>query len=841
MKVLALFLTALLVACAERTDPQDRHPPTTWLESFRKSDGAYGPPEAPSSQLVWTWRVLRCQELMGVAKISPANAATLLKTFEATALRANQKVLLGDVANWWRLPPPELPDAGTPVLPLTTWVGSPPLAELEDAVRLQVQGEHPVQKALVMAILGVWRAPDGGWRFPASPSEVWEHINKGLTFTALPKGDPGSSPLAATASAVQLYALCGRTCDRTDELKSYLLGLIDSQTGAFRPGIPEGAAPKLWSTWHGLRSLQASKIAHPDEQTAQDWILAHQTSLGGFALSPGEPPSLEATWLAIECLSLLGLPASEIASATASSTNDDHEAPPPPNDADLKLFQAMVEMGPDPATSVALAHAAGASLLLIKSLDHDEERLAAQAQAVAKAMQIDLAVACAREEHTAAFGTSGVGYATHCSDIIWAPGTKHGTRGRCDNFASLANAWKPDQDLGVLVFGCGYRHAELLRPAYDLAAKGEGYDALMFTWGIARHGDLVAQRPWLHPYVGRVAAIGNHDAHGDPYHWFHRGIRARTLFFAQSGDLDGLRDAVLNQRTVAVAHTPKGPVCYGSPKWRAEALRRQSEWDLGRAAHTSSPWCPKPLVIPINSDTRFLWPELETGHGLMIRAARAFGDEALCSDVQVFVDRQEVETGLLPPQGYRPPVIVARLPRQPPGPVEVKVSVLLSSGDRVTGTQQIPFGEPVHKGPQPAQDSRRPPSRLSFDSADAFPFVLNTSLAPGDFEGSIGLVTRRADLLLGPKDKAHNALRIKWTQGSVGRIQSLSLNGRPLTSHILDNDNPDTLELIVPVPPTPSQAINVITLRTNLDPWIQSFPHPSSDLVLLEVSWDHLQ
>ena len=238
-----------------------------------------------------------------------------------------------------------------------------------------------------------------------------------------------------------------------------------------------------------------------------------------------------------------------------------------------------------------------------------------------------------REEHLRAWGVPGLGYATHCSDIAFDPAAGVGERGWYRSFTALARDWTKDRDRGALAFSCSHIHRELLAPVYERTGR-EGYDGIMGTWAFAPGGDVVREYPWLHRYVGRRTLIGNHDAHGDPFHWLHRGLRARTLFFARTADLAGFGDAVAHGRVVAVAHGDDGETTlWGLPHWTRRARAASAEWDVGRQAsirrNERGIWLPDPLAFPIDATTARELPELREGHGVVIRAAGTLGDDAL--------------------------------------------------------------------------------------------------------------------------------------------------------------------------------------------------------------------
>ena len=248
---------------------------------------------------------------------------------------------------------------------------------------------------------------------------------------------------------------------------------------------------------------------------------------------------------------------------------------------ELRRFEALIEIGPDPAVSLMLADTIGADLILLKGTHGEEPELARRARRMAVAWGLPIAVGCAREEHLRAWGVPGVGYVTHCSDLIFDPEAEIGDRGRHEGFAAIDAAWQPARDAGAVVFSCSYLDRELLAPAYDRSARGEGgYDALMAGWAFAEGGDVIRANPWLARYVGRIPLIANHDAHGDPFHWFERGLRSRCYFFARSGDLEGFRDALDHNRLVVV--TASG-ARYGRPTWaRRTPFRQWSYWWHGR-------------------------------------------------------------------------------------------------------------------------------------------------------------------------------------------------------------------------------------------------------------------
>ncbi|NRA96016.1 MAG: hypothetical protein HRU14_07380 [Planctomycetes bacterium] len=792
-----------------------------FIATHRKTPGTYGPVDQPWADATWTWRALRCADLVGEepGKLhgNVRTAIRALPTGASWSRRATHARLLRLVGI-----DPSPPPRDPPFLSATSWVGSPPLSELEALVEMQRLGGVEPDRPVLEQVLSLWRARDGGWRWPATLKETFAHVREGTDFEQLPETPEAPSTAGSIAAAVRCHVHGGieiRDAHRA-ALRLHALRRIN---GGYRQGTPGYDVTGLWATYDALRALRDLGTKPVDSALTASWIAGHRHRSGGFAHAPEEPPSLEATWLALECLHLLGQPLPPMPAHPLEGGWPDADDP-----GDLQLFQAAVQMGSDPGTCVALAHRIGADLLLIKTLQNTERELARRAHAVAKGFARPLAIGCAREEHRRAWGVEGLGYATHCSDVVFDIDHELADRAWHVGFEALVDAWREDRSSGALVFSASHLHRELLAPAYEHSARRGGYGALMAGWAFAPGGDVVRENPWLERWVARLPVLGNHDAHTDPFHWLHQGLRTRTLFFARSPDVAAFVDAVRKGRVVAVAHGDDGLTAWGHPHWTARARRQRKVWDRGRPANL----LPAPIAIPIDRRTHGEMPALREGFGIIVRAAARLGDDALPSEVAVHIDGQSTRLPLrlAPPQHDGPPVLWLPLPHLERGEHEVRIT----ANERTT-TQRLIFADPVRADePHPSTNRTRPPQKLELGSPDELPFVRHTSLTPTDFQGSVKITCGRADVIIGSGEGGH--IRVDITGGHALDWLRLHVDGndKPFSLTSLDGNE---RTILLPIPKeTAARTIHRITIRTSLDGWIQ---RPSaSDLELRSVSWE---
>ena len=821
MRFLALIVLLGIVTVTSAQDAS-RDALGRFIATHRKAPGTYGPVDQPWADATWTWRALRCADLVGkepgklhgdlraAIRALPAGASWSRRATRARLLR-----LVGIDPG----PPPNEP----PFLSATSWVGSPPLSELEALVEMQRLGGMTPVRSVLEQVLNLWRARDGGWRWPATLKETFAHVKVGTDFTEIPTPPEAPSTAGAIASAVRCHLHAG--IEIRDPNRAVLrLHALRRVNGGYRQGTPGHDVTGLWATYDALRALRDLGTLPMNSALTASWVTGHRHRSGGFAHTPEEPATLEATWLALECLHLLGHGLPKIPAHPLEGDWPDADDP-----GGLRLFQAVIQMGPDPATSVALAHRIGADLLLIKTLQNTEPALAARAQAVARGFARPLAIGCAREEHRRAWGVEGLGYATHCSDIVFGIDHELADRGWHVGFGALVDAWSKDRSSGALAFSASHLHRELLAPAYEHSARRGGYDALMAGWAFAPGGDVVRENPWLERWIARLPVVGNHDAHADPFHWLHQGLRTRTLFFARSPDVAAFRDAVHRGRVVAVTHGDESWSVWGHPHWTARVRRERTTWDVGRSADP----LPAPIAIPIDQDTHREMPALSAGLGLLVRAAARLGDDALPAEVLVYIDgsKDPSPLRLAPPRHAGPPVLWVPLPHLEPGDHEVRIEAY----GRAT-TQRLRWGEPVRAGTAaPVVAMPAPPRELGFRSIEEIPFVRHTSLTPNDFQGSIEITCGRADVIIG--------------SGPGGRIRVDISGGRELEwlrLHVDGDDQPLSLTsldggertILLPIPKqTASRTAHRVTIRTNLDGWVQK--PASSDLKLRGVAWEN--
>lgn len=834
-----LPILLLAISCSESAERAAKNADDSielFILGFRKPDGGFGSPESGRSHPVWTWQALRSLHLLGRPAAPPAGLVPRIRAWALEERSPDSQIKALLLLQMAGEPPPALPPAGPPFLPLTSWVGSPPLDELEAlTVRERMLGRE-VRKDILGEVLRIWRAGDGGWRYPAALAEVWPLVLSDAPFATLPAGSDGPSPVGATASALACYRAAEIEIPGREQAAARIRDLLDAETGRYRAGVAGHEGTGLWETWQALRALDILAEPPPEAAATDRWIRSLGHRSGGYTHHPGEPASLEATHLALECLSLLGTLEQDHRTAPAQQAALPAAADP----GGLRLFQAVVQMGPDPGTSVMLAHRIGARLLLVKSLAGDEERRAALARSVIAAHGLDMEVACVREEHRRAFGVEGIGYATHCSDVMWESGTAIGDRNRYTSFDELMQAWAPARAGGARVMACSYRHRELLAPVYDRSVRGDGYDALMFAWAFAGGGDLVADHPWLHRYAGRIAAVGNHDAHGEPFHWLHRGLRTRTLFFAKEPTFAQFSEALARNRTVAVAHGPHETVLYGHPHWTKKARLAEAEWDAGRTGGSHDPWIPEPLVFGVEASTAELWPGLAEGFAIVVRAARSLTDDAMPGEVDVRIDGEPAAVELLPPRLDGPPALGVRLPAASRGVRQVTVSTRTAEQGELRSSARVRLAEPIDRNSAaPLPRFPAEPRKLGFQGIGELPFVQNTSLDFGDLQGRVRIVCRRADLILGPAPEDARSLVLRYNAGERGRILQVLLDGAPLTEGPLPAGEGRRTVWELP-DGFPRKGMHRITVRTDLPPWMESFDRPASDLELLELSWGDL-
>jgi len=792
-----------------------------FLDSHARPDGSFGPPAQPWGDATWTWRVLRCRELAGLP--GSATKAEVIERFprgDSWSRQAMKARLLARVDGKPGSPPPV-----PPFLPAMTWIGSPPLSELEALLEMHDIAGIKVDPRVLSQVLALWRGEDGGWRWPATLSETFTHVRHRTRFKSIPRPPVAPSTAGATAAAIHCYLYSGLGIKDAEAAATRLHGLRDPD-GSYRQGNEDHEVSGLWATYDALRGLRGLAAAPRQPDHTARWVATHRHTSGGFAHSATEPASLEATWLALECLRLLERPLPAMPEEPLSGT-----WPDPGDPGDLKLFQALVQAGPDPGTSVAMAHAAGAHLLLIKDLRHEERARAARARAVAAGLSLDLRIACSREEHERAWGVEGLGYVTHCSDVVFSPSHTLGDRALHDSFSSIRRAWSPDRKRGALFFCASHGHRELLAPALEQSAAGVGYDALMAGWAFASGGDVVREHPWIERWTARLPVLGNHDAHADPFHWLHQGLRTRTLFFAGAPDVGSFMDAVRKGRVVAVAHNADGLSLWGHPHWVRRARRERSSWDHGRPDERRP--VPAPTAIPIDASTRREMPAIGRGFGVVVRAAARLGDDALPSEVQVFVGPEEkpVPLQLAPARHDGAPVLWAPLPGLESGEHQVRVRAV----GRETETR-LRWRRPIPPTQAPvAWSIPHPPQHLDFNSVDELPFIRNTSVKPTDLAGALHVTCGRADFLISTAGKG--AVHVTMTGGDAAGPLRFFVDGSPVEPEGGDVSSgaPRTLKLPLPDDDTSNRARR-ISLRTGLTGWVQ---RPStSDLFLKRIAWE---
>ena len=784
-----LCLGLLTYGCAQTPVNPSRAALAAFIESHRKADGAYGAPGQIASEERWTWWAVQSHGFQALDVPHPDRLAAALRAFspggpeleaKALAREETRRVLgLSPLAN------PDLPPLGAVLPPPANWLGSLPLAGLETGARLRgMLTGRPSDAEVAAAYLAWWRGKDGGYGYPIPLDAAFDEVRAA--------GIPADSTLCATAAAVGTLMALGLPVPEPEAVVSFVKGR-QRRDGSWRNGPTEEGPGDLTATWGALRTLVMLGVIPPRIPETYDWIAARRHASGGFAFHPDEPASLEATQLALACLMVLGAPLPPVSTEAT--------LPEPQDPGDLKLFR------------------------------------------IAAAQGFDLHSAPVREEHRRAWGIPGIGFATHCSDVTWETEQPVGDRDCYTSFEGISGAWQPDQARGALVGSCSYQHPPLLTPAYDRSARGGGYDLLMATWAFAEDGDLLRDRPWLQRYVGRIPVFGNHDAHGDPYHWLHRGLRARTLFFAATPDLAGFREAVRGGRVVAVAHGPGRTAFYGHPYWVARAKSERKHWDLGRV-EGEEVWLPEPVVVVIDDVSATELPHFEAGRAVLVRAAARLGDDALPSEVELRIDGKRVPLQVVPPDMRSSPGLWAPLPSLAAGRHAVEV-FWDPTGEERDGRplfarsrrQELAWGAPVD-----AESERHPmpippaPSELGFDGLKDVLFA-RTAIGTEEFQGSLGIASSRADFFLTPAGGVPQDLVLESRGGFPDVGIRIWINGTPLDPVELPAPEIRTLRLAVP-PDALILGTNRITLRTDLPAWVPSFTVPKSAFSLERIAFE---
>lgn len=786
-----------------------------FVERHRKPDGAFGLASAPDGAPWPTFWALRIERILGA---SPSNKGAILKALASWTVKppARLEETLGLVLCHRTLGAP-VPTAlarrmsTSPQWPdLAGWEGSDPLTRLATQARLmqELQLAWPAPtRDLLLRFLKAWRAQDEtGYGYPLPLKTAFAALGARRSPSPRDLQPDHPSSLEATTAALEILRILGQPRPEGWQAALERWRLPD---GGY--GWTGGVQASLEATRRAASVFAAEGARPPYTEAIAAWLRTLRRADGGFAPGPGESSSLEATWQVMEIAVACGL-------ALPSLLEGGREAAPPSNevqrpaDEELKLFQAIVEMGPPPSVAVELARRVGADLVLVKADGHESE-LARRMNAIARSRGLPLRAACGREEYQRAYwGRAGVGFASHASDVLFQPDARIGNRTVYESFADLNRAWEPVRRARGLVFLSLPRHRELLVPALeDSVARSGGWDAVAASWAFADDGDVARDVPWIARYFQRLAVIGNHDAHHECFHWLPYGLKARTLFFAKRSDFEGFRDAVLHRRTVAVAHGGQRTGYAGLPRWVERARAAKKTWDLGRNEDDISERGPAPLAVPLDEASAADVPSLREGFGLLVRAARGPWDDALPDEVRCTVDGHPVALAMTPPLGHEHPALWARLPGLSPGLHPVVVEAF---GRRFA--QTLRFGKPVSLREAPALPppaARRP--RLSFDSRDEIAFVRGWP-RPTVTRGALNLLGPRTEIFLfdasdGPGPRR---LRMRWRRGAeAGRLE-VFVNGH----RVQDMDRPGRWLIHVPEEAL-IEGFQRISLRAPLPPW----------------------
>ncbi len=749
-----------------------------FVERHRKRDGAYGVLGAPDGAPRPTSWALRIHRLLGGPPPDRSRVLAALASLRVSRDATTQDLLA--LARCYRSLDAPLPDSLIQQVPLAPtwpdfagWMGSAPLTHLADYARLASELSRPwspAERRIVARYLTVCRVKGSGtFGFPLDLESAVACLGARRPPEPADVRADHAASLEGTTAALALLDSLGRPAPEgwAADLESWR-----QPDGGY--GWTGGRRSDLEATRRVMEALSRGGRKPPDPQRLRRWLRNLGRPDGGFSPGPDEASSLEATWQALEIAAALDGDVDRILSAAHPRGKTDAPASQDPA-RDLRLFQAVVEMGPPSSVAVELARRIGAHLILVKA-DGREPEMAERMNAIAVSRGLAIRAACGREEYSRGiWWRPGVGFATHSSDILFRPSDDIKDRSEYESFEALVRAWEPVKQVGGLVLSCSWLHRELLTPVLERSCRRPGgWDALMASWPFAEEGDVLRDHPWLDRYVPRLAMIGNHDAHQECFQWLPFGLRTRTLFFARTGDFEGFRDAVLHRRTIAVAHGKRRLRLSGGPRWVARAHAERSRWDRGRNEIDQGKAPPAPLAAPLDRASGEDLLTLQRGYGLLVRAARGFWDDAMPEEVDCRVDGRPVTLALTPPLGHPFPALWCPLPGLRAGPHRVEVEAF---GRRTAVT--LRFGAPV--APRPSPPLPPPGNRkthLTFDSPADMAF-LRSWPRPVIMGGALRLTSPRTDVFLfRPAHRGQGyRLRLRWRAGRDARTLEVFLNG----------------------------------------------------------------
>lgn len=825
MRGLALLLLTALPLLAQT--PGWRERTLEWVAEHRRDDGWYGLPHVSWSDARLTGHALAIRELLSDPHEEADRLQRTLASRAAEARRAPERLALARLIerHGWQRPAALQPVRPWMVAPMD-WDASPPLSELADRIELLGHfGEAPDTR-IVDAWLALWEAPDGGWHHPLAEDEALDRIARGdFLFIAPPTRTDAPSPIAITVAAVRIRA--GRL---DPERRARLLKRLDdawkpaSVGEGIAPGLPADAAPTLRDTALAARALERIGAAF-DRARCRSFVMTHRVASGGFASRPGHVADLESTHDALWLLGAAGLAAMKELPFTRKPT--------PERQRRLPLRQAILEIGPDPGVALVLAARAGAHLVLLKDTrpEVDEGELVARARALKRDLGLSqIRVAAARERHKTGFLESGSGYFTHAGEWIFDPLLRTPDFGpdrpRTDR-AGWQRMTRGRGDSAPIHFTSAFRPRHLLEP-FLIDRERRVHDAIVLTWALAEQGDLVRRAPWLAAASHRMAPLGNHDAHGDPLHWAHRGFRARTLFFAKDASFEAFASAIRAGRTVAVAHGARTEL-YGETRLRERARRAIRSWDRGRDRRHPEPWLPDPIALPIHASTIRELGFDPGGPAILVRAGHRIGDEAFPDEIVLRVGDRRLRLEMAPAGAREIPFAWARVPDDLL--IEnCSVPVLVEAHGRLD--RQELYLRAWKDAPRPTLAPLAPrPLQLTFDTRAEIAHVRGT-LGPGDLQGTLRLATARTDLLLARG--TNDAIQIRHQGGAQTGAAEIFWDGVRI-GRLDPTQDPVMRRFALPPARPGSPDAHTLSFRTGLPGWQPSFPRPQSDLVLHEV------
>ncbi|MBL9189955.1 MAG: hypothetical protein JNK23_20915 [Opitutaceae bacterium] len=591
---------------------------TGFLESLRKSDGAYGWGGQEMSHLAPTFGVVGAYRLLKIIPPKRESLITFVRTHHPRDLKARPQEMR--IFDWQQVQALQWLGADTSDFRERIAALTKPL----EYNRNFEQHGYPVAQSELSVVLAhtLLGLPTAGIS-DAFGSYLDERRRANGSFNNAPTTDGGDGHVTNTFWALQSLQALGRAFPPRDALIAWLRACQLPNGGfTYQPLPPFGGVDDIAYVHAGVRSLHLLGAAPVQREACIAYIHSLANADGGFGDRPGWLSNATATYHALDALATLG------ALETLSGVKRRPLRPRSVLPDGLKVISAQLEAHGtgSPADAVELARSLQIDLWGAKNA---KPGWVARFAAIAAEHKVPVTCFTANEEYGTWVDVPGLGTFSHTSDLVAPAGADIGAALGTRHSPPVPVSW-PEfrmRRLDPLHHGRGrliWQYSEnepLARMLLDDSVERGGFAAIQtYHFGNPDHANT---EPFLHRWRGQIPFVALQDAHGpEPWHFADFTTGFRTLFLATEPTWAGWLNALKQNWTVPARHDvwTKGKTWMhsGSDEVLEFVRAREAEWRWWDHPRRMRPMV---SIVAVRPDDAFEAGRPESGVNFRVRCA----------------------------------------------------------------------------------------------------------------------------------------------------------------------------------------------------------------------------